>query len=512
MKKSALVIAIVCGLSLPALFSCQKWLEATSSSKVTDSKLFSTRSGFHEALNGVYLAMASENAMGRERVLINDVSCGPFAVANESLYRAWQQHTYNLSAANSAVTSLWLNHYKAVANINKALAELENRRDVVSDELEYNLIKGELLAARALIHFDLMRMYGHTDWGGDNASKLAVPYVTVYGGEPTRQLSYAETQQLLLADISQALECLKEDPVRGLENEAFESAVNGDGYWTNRQIHLNYYAVEALAARVNLFLGNYVEAARLAEDVAQSALSHGLVSWLDAEAMVKQPDVSMRDMSFSCEHLFSLDITSLSQTMLIFFPSIALNTALFYSETAMQEHFVSDQLTGRNDLYEDVRGPACLLKYTASGYQIQKFYASTQSPYKDRFPIIRLSEMYYIMAEAAVLSFDFGKAASYLDTVRSHRGITTSLSSWINMNDSADNVRKELLAAILEEYLREQMGEGQYIFTLKRFAARYEQEIVEKANKGTAVAIYPISNLILPYPQTEITEGRIQDL
>jgi hypothetical protein len=295
-----LVILIALGLSLPVATSCEKWLEATSSSKVTDVQLFSSRSGFHEALNGVYLAMGQTLAFGRARIVYNDMICGPFAPASQSESKALQQHAFKSSAINKNIETIWLWNYKAIANINKALAELENRRDVVTDELEYNLIKGELLAARALVHFDLIRMYGYTDWGGENETKLTVPYVTVYGGNPTRQQTYAQTKELLLKDITDALECLKDDPVRGVRNEAFETTINGDGYWSNRQIHLNYYAVEALSARVNMFLGNYIQAAQQAADVATAAQAAGLVSFLDAEGLVKEPDMSMRDLSFSC--------------------------------------------------------------------------------------------------------------------------------------------------------------------------------------------------------------------
>jgi len=503
---------IALGLSLPVATSCEKWLEATSSSKVTDSQLFSSRSGFHEALNGVYLAMGNSMSSGTTRITFNDMICGPFAPASNSENKALQQHAFKSAVINKQIESIWLSNYNAIANINKALAELENRRDVVTDELEYSLIKGELLAARALVHFDLIRMYGYIDWGGDNETKLTVPYVTVYGGDPTRQLTYAQTKELLLKDIADALECLKDDPVRGVRNEAFETTINGDGYWTNRQIHLNYYAVEALSARVNMFLGNYVQAAQQAADVASAAQAAGLVSLLDAEGLVKESDMAMRDLTLSCEHLFSLDFTGLTTQMLNFFPAIVINGQFVYLETAAMAHFPSDPLSGRNDLYEDVRGPACMLRYTASGYQILKFYASSESPYKDRLPIIRLSEMYYIMAEAAVLSFDFVGAAGYLDQVRFHRGITASVTTWINMSETAENLRKDFLTAILEEYLREQMGEGQYVFTLRRFADKYDKEIVDRANQGTQVAIYPTNNLIYPYPQSEITEGRIQDL
>ena len=53
-KKLALLF-----IALAGILSCNKWLEATSSTQVSDATLFSSRSGFQDALCG-------ESRMGRQ--------------------------------------------------------------------------------------------------------------------------------------------------------------------------------------------------------------------------------------------------------------------------------------------------------------------------------------------------------------------------------------------------------------------------------------------------------------
>jgi len=107
MKKTIIGIALGIGLILPVLQSCDKWLEATSSSQISDEQLFATRSGFHEALSGIYLNMGSTAAYGADYTyLVNDLVCFPYvSVANNSLYRMLQQHQYTNSTASTTLSA-----------------------------------------------------------------------------------------------------------------------------------------------------------------------------------------------------------------------------------------------------------------------------------------------------------------------------------------------------------------------------------------------------------------------
>ena len=131
MKRYIAVPAVALLLSLPAFVSCEGWLEATSSSQVSDKKLFSSRSGFHEALSGVYLAMAKTEAYGGDYTWrINDLVCVPYTSQSGTFFRAFQQQNYTASVAVPYLEKMWQGGYNIIANANKVLQELEKGRAV----------------------------------------------------------------------------------------------------------------------------------------------------------------------------------------------------------------------------------------------------------------------------------------------------------------------------------------------------------------------------------------------
>ena len=509
------IIILFSGLAaLSLLPSCEKWLEATSSSQVSDKMLFSSRTGFHEALNGIYLEMGKEDTYGRNYTwFVNELTSSPLSAnTNNNLYKVLQQHSYSSSLANPYIESMWKGGYAVIANANKVLYELERHRDIIADEREYNLIRGELLAVRAYVHFDLMRMFGLESWTGNNAGKLTVPYVKSYSSTPTAQLTYEETARLLQEDIAEALSCLEDDPVVTGFSAAFNESLNADGYWTDRQKHFNYYAVLAFSARVAIWRGEYAQAANLATKVIDGAFSSGLVSWIDADAFLQETEYDYRDWTFSCEHLMSLEVTTLYDNLKAhFFPS-GFSSGIFFSSSVADQLFMFSE-TG--DLSEDIRGPACLMRFSKDGYALYKFYGSTGylPAFRSRMPLIRLSEMYYILAEACLQAFDGDGAIKYLDVVRFHRGNTQSISSYFSDYQSAAEIRTALLWYVAREYLIEMVGEGQFFYLCKRFTSPDQQTAIANVAFDMQDVIYPVSTkLTYPYPVAETTYGRKQEI
>ncbi len=522
MKKSIIRLILFTVMLLPATASCEKWLEATSSSQIADEKLFSTRNGFHEALIGVYLKMGQPAAYGANYTfLVNDIVCCPYATHNASFIKGLQQNLFGAATIEPYIEDMWAGGYSIIANINKTLFELERRRDVVPDELEYNLIKGELLAARAYVHFDLMRMFGLDSWVGENASKVTVPYVTQYSSEPTPQKTYAQTAELLVKDITDALECLKDDPVRGAVRDDFESTINADGFWNDRAKRLNYYAVEALLARVYLWRRDYVSAGQMAADVTANALGKGLVKWIDVSAFQQQTQYDYRDWTFSCEHLFSLEITNLYSNLSVYhFPDLTSN-AVLVDETAVGNLFMDFSSWGTDIeadfLHEDVRGPAGLLKYTTSGYQMYKFYSSNGylEAFRGRMPMIKLPEMYLIQAEAALHAFDYDGALAFVDEVRHHRGVSTPIAEVMPIivpEQSYFGRDQQIASVILREYLTELLAEGQFLYAVKRIIGEYDRSFIAPNSQVINMSAFiGKATIMYPYPVAETTYGRIQE-
>jgi hypothetical protein len=75
------------------------------------------------------------------------------------------------------------------------------------------------------------------------------------------------------------------------------------------------------------------------------------------------------------------------------------------------------------------------------------------------FPMVRLTEMYYIAAECAVTNGDSTTATALLDTVRVHRNLPVY---------PAVLTQASLNTEIQKEYQKEFIGEGQMFFFYKR--------------------------------------------
>ena len=471
--------------------SCNDWLNVTSSSELQADKLFETRAGFHEALTGVYMNMGTSNVYGGSYMWsVNNYAAYPYSINSQLNVSEIQKHKYTLERIKTVIDGMWSSGYNIIANINIILRELEARRNVVTSDVEYNLIKGELLAIRALVHFDLMRMFGVNDWSGENATKLTIPYIKEYTAQVTPQLSYAATEELLLDDLTTALNCLREtDPIIVEPSGSFESTLNSDGYWTNRSKRMNYYAVAALAARVYQWKNELETASNYAQEVIDGVFDAGLVSWVDSDAIVKESSEDLKDWIFSTEHIFSLDVTDLYSSLRVMFFSGDRN-ALYIDDSFVSVLFPSSDLAGA----EDIRGTALHLKYTNLGYVLYKYYGSSNfiSAYRNRIPMTRISEMYYIVAEYLISQGQNADALKQLDIVREHRGITSELSADLDASEE-----------LLKEYYREFVGEDKLFYYLKHI----------KAEKSLSSTFDLTANsLIYPYPDEEINYGRKQEL
>lgn len=477
--------------------SCNEWLEATSDMELPADKLFQTRGGFRDALSGIYISMGDDYAYGKYYTWYsNELTSYPYVPLSSASLDRWQKHVYTHETVKNELASMWQQGYEVIANVNIALRELDRRRNVITSDVEYKLFKGELHAVRAYVHFDLMRMFGLGNWDGDNATKLTIPYVTVYDKEPVPQQTYAETEKLLLKDINTALECLESvDPITGVEIENFDATINEDGFWSNRTLHLNYYAVRALAARVYQWKNDYKSAAEHAQSVIDNTLEKGVVSWVDVETLLLNTNNDSRDWSFVSEHIFSLTVPELYSKVSSYLLNSTYSSAFLLRNSLIEDVlFPIIDANGSVAGAEDIRGTAVHLRYSALGYTCYKLYGSSvyAAAFRNRMPMVKISEMYYIVAENLISQGYNSDALEILNEVRRKRGITDDL-------PENTDVEQELT----KEYYREFICEGQLFYWLKH------KDVSSSLDANYSVKA---SDLIYPYPDEEVNYGRVQEL
>lgn len=464
MKKKTGLLSLICSLLL--LCSCEDWLNVKPSNETAASELFSTERGFQEALSGAYTLMTAAELYGREMTFgFVDAIAQQYAWGQYDNYPYYYAQNYDYAKGTSITLcdNIWNKQFNVIANVNDLLAFVDTRRNVFATDDNYSLIKGEALALRAFLHFDLMRLYVPYDADGTSDLKV-MPYVEVFSKNTSESLTQQEVTDKIIRDLKAAAGLLKCDPI-------LTGISSPDVWFKNRQYHLNYYAVEALLARVYLYTGNTAEALPYALEVI-GAQEKGCFPFVTSENATSS-DRSRLDRTFSTEQVFTLDIRDLQD-------NTAGYTWQVSDATMLTPQNLPDKIYETSRGYSDYRHSFFERESGKDNIPSKFWQLDPKKEFVHKMPLIRISEMYYIAAECA-------ESAGYLNTVRRARNITDDLPSGLEGED--------LQNEILKEYNKEFFGEGQLFYYHKR---RQTQ------NLGL---YYVQPDYQLPMPENEINFG-----
>lgn len=386
------------------------------------------------------------------------------------------------------IDALWKQQYNTIANVNGILDEMEKNK--VLGKIDHAIIKGELLGLRAFLHFDLLRLYGDFNYANrpELATKPTIPYVTTLSKDMTPQLSYKATFDLMQKDIASALELLKEDPAykEVTRPSDYFAEANRNGFYNLREQRMNYYAVKALQARVYTWQGG-------AQDLQKAAAAAEEVISKSA-ATLKNPSTPVgSDRILSSEQLFSLNVSGFANIVAqLFNGENATNyDALILLRPSAETLF---ETSNQNIGVPDIRFNTLLVQHSR-GMVSQKLLQSQNNAYRNIMPLLKLPEMYYIAAEA-YLNTDLNKSISYLNKVRTSRGILQDISSTATI--------EVVKAELQKEYQKEFISEGQLFFYFKRKGLTHMPGL-------SAQTIADDQIYRLPYPDNEIEFGnRVQ--
>ncbi len=490
----------ILGAFLIALFatSCEDWLDVTSSSEIKAEDQFKQEAGFKDALMGCYIGMTSPNLYARDMTwnIVDLLSQQYATLSSLAVYEEMQQFEYETATASSQIESMWTKMYTVIANVNNELTYLEKNKEVL-EEVNHDIIKGELLGLRAFLHFDLMRLFGYGNLAqrSDLSDKAAIPYVQSYDKNLTPQLSYDQTFELMITDLDEALALLKQDPIyeNATRDDDYYDVINEDGFYDDRENRMNYYAVLALKARVLLWQGG-IENITAAGEAAEEVINHSSAHLINSETYPITSDPVLYS-----EHLFDLNVTAFEDIVDVFLDAAEATdyNSLYIPFTSAEELY---ETSNSNIGAVDIRFNT-LLEDQLSGKVCVKLRQGSQGTNNDShpnmMPLIKLPEMYYIAAESYMKREvpDLSKAIGYLNEVRGSRGIIEEIPAETDMTLLNDELFKE--------YRKEFVSEGQLFFYYKRIG----MDFIPGYSGVTAVDddIY-----VLPYPDSETLFGRKQ--
>ncbi len=424
-----------------AVTGCKKYLKVQPEGSYTEDQVFSNEHAIQQALNGLYLSLADNNLYGAALSSTTIELMGQrYNTQNTTTqnYYLFSGYQYTQTPVQTAFDALWKKAYNTILSTNLFLAKIDNAVNsnlIPADKVDE--LKGEAYGLRAMLHFDLLRLFGPIY--STASDKPAIPYLSAPNGTTPPMLTAKQVMDNVIADLTTAAGLLAKDPVVNAG-----VVVNTDFYSGYRNQRMNYYAVKGLLARAYLWAGRKTEA----HDAALAVLNEGekWFPWLNFAAIVSN---SNPDRVFSPELLFSVYKFDMYTNYATYFaPELADPSILSAQINRLPESFENNE--------NDYRYTTTWLITSKSYRTFYKFadLADKTKPWRFLQPVLRKSEMYYILAETET---DITKARGYLNTVRKNRGLP----------DLATTVTT-LAPEILKEYKKEFWGEGQLFFYYKR--------------------------------------------
>lgn len=460
----------ILALALSAGFtSCgSDFLDNDPHQQVDTDKAITSAAELASALNGIYYQMGRSQFVGRNLIATGDVA------SDNSNHSGKTSHFYNIfnfaiNENNAYLSDMWETGYKivdfstrAILAGNKILAgEYGSISD--ADKAEVYSQLGQAYGLKAYATFMMANVYA-LPYNSANANTKGMVLVNepIKPFEKVSRASLQETYDFVLDNITKARECYAQKEV-----------ASPNGYY------MSSAAVEALAARVNLYMENFDQAASAAQksiDLKEGALIYDAAKYV---ALYEATDINSEDIfvvgKAANDNLSANSLNTLWSNYGVSYSSELNN--LFYTDTI--------KVDDKKVVVEDIRLP--LVKTTGGKYKGLPNNAAVSN-----IPVFRLPEMYLILAEAKLAKGDIAGAQEALLVVAKRNPAIEEVSDLPATKD-------DLLAFIIDERRRELYQEGHRLFDARRLG------LDMKVTNGTQ--LLDAEKFVFPIPNKEINSG-----
>ena len=534
--------------SLLSLGSCKDWLDLQPEGQATSDELFTTGDGYRSVLAGIYQAMASKNLYGVE-LQFGIVDCMSrqytwnwnYNEQGPDMYKIAREFDYYNSSLRPTIDNIWKDGFNVVANANNLIQNLDGASPdlFAGGEPERRMILGEAYACRALMHFDLLRLFAPAPVHDEGEQR--VPYVEDYPNIQPNGIGVKSFLEKVIRDLKTArsLTIQFDTTALGMSLSAsgnarfygtLESNMEGhqnentvDGFYMGRGYRLSYYATSALLARVYQYAGMQEEAFRLADSVLNfKATGMAGVSY-DMFSKDEFGDFQVDD------YEQKKNLKAVSNLIFAVYNEEAYNDyslGRFFQKRAdgmnkgswlmldLDNQKIFQKTDGGSDESEmDIRSKYLLFKPEDNSiwgnYKISaKWYCSDNLTIRKAnvqiLPVIRATEMRYIMAEYYAREQQFEQAYQILNQIRQNRATWAEFpvegqewGEWKTMEDlpvaqDYETFQKDLI----RDAQREWISEGQLFYLYKRLGAKvyFKEDEIRELNK---------SEYMLPVPDNQ---------
>lgn len=485
MKKSKIIyLAILC----VALGSCSKWLTINPQDQIKEGELYSSAEGFYTQINGVYKVMSEADLYGRElsfgmvEAMAQVYTSDAYTSSGYEQYLNVAKYSFLLhDRTKSMIDRIWDKSYNAITNCNSIIHYAIGADSMLFPlrDAERQLVLGEAYALRAMLHFDIFRLYAPSL--KVNSTDAYVPYVKdfpvhiPYNTKPNDYMAFIIEDLEKAHDLTAAIDTSNTDGIK-MNDERLELSGGGndDRFISYRGYRLNHYAIKALLARVHMYAGNEEKAL----EYALQLIKLREAGWFTYDSSYS--GISNGSMKLYGDVIFSLYNNFETKCFTDVCPYVDQSSSANYlSKLDYDGIFGAETGDCRTKQYLTLGVNKAFIKY-------QEVKDGDKAKFNNKMiPMLRMSEMYYIAAEC-LFSTNEARAVEYLKYVRGRRGCPSTLKTYTN--------KTEFISLILNDVRREQVGEGQLFFFYKRLN-------LPVITKG-AEYVEPGENFYLPIPDS----------
>ncbi len=423
MKKITIILSV---LSLMLITSCEEFLDVRPSNYAASDASITNASDAKVAINGLMSKMTSSSYYGRNFIIFGDAKGGDFAVRSQGRGLDYY-YSFNHSPTSGSGSGFWVQIYHNLLQANNLIVNIERMESEGQGSDALSSYKAQALTLRALMYFDLVRIYGKP-YNMDKSS-YGVPLVLEpldASAQPTRA-SVEEVYTQVLRDLTAAAPLL--------------SKAKGNGY-------VNYYTNKAIEARVHLFMDNFDASLAAAEEIISSNVYslYSNAAWVGSWSQ-----------THGSESIFELAMLPLEGDLGT--GSLGYYLMRLYKVTGASGWFMASDYwlarMGEDD--DDVRWG--IMDYDESSddrFGSSLKYVGGAAGAGDKgsrsavnVKVVRLSEIYLIAAEAALRkpSPDRVKAANYLNEIRKRApNLDPATDATVTLDMIIDEKSKELFA------------------------------------------------------------------
>jgi starch-binding outer membrane protein, SusD/RagB family len=263
-------------MSMFAVSCNEDYLDTAPTASVDAGAAFATTKNATAAVNGIYRAMVvryldSQGHFGHPAMMLmldilgEDLVFGNTTNGWHFGEGRWQSHRSDTGNLGRLPYQMY---YRMIGNANLVIANIDN---AAGTQAERDLLKGEALALRGFSYFNLVQLYGkrYSATAKPNA-QLGVPLVLEPTTEGLPRATVEEVYAQITKDLTDAIALLP----------AARTAKS----------HINLNVAKGLMARVNLVMGNWDAAAKMAAEARAGFPLMSEAQYQDGFADVGNPE------------------------------------------------------------------------------------------------------------------------------------------------------------------------------------------------------------------------------